>query len=308
MVRSDPADIVNAWWTYEFALGALASGLPVLVTVSDWAPTILRYTPDPYRLGRLLMFGLTMAKADHFAAPSPHIAHHLERWRRPCPVVGEPLDVSLLAETPRTWPGGPPRLIAVSAGFGRLKNVATLLEAFALIRRGRPDACLTLLGSDHQQNGPTARWAASRSLDRGVDFVGPVPHREVLTRVAAAHALVHPSLEESFGQAVLEACAQGTPVIGHRTGGAVPWVLRDGQAGVLTDATDPAALAASIDGLLSDPRRWETLSAAGIEAARRFSAPVVASRYYDLLAAIVENTRAASSASANAAKRGTVDP
>ena len=48
-IKHDNPDIVHAHWTYEFALGALASGKPTLITVRDWAPTIFRLKTDPYR-------------------------------------------------------------------------------------------------------------------------------------------------------------------------------------------------------------------------------------------------------------------
>jgi hypothetical protein len=58
-MREDPCDVVHAHWTYEFALAALASGQPTLVTARDWAPTILlmqrRLRLLPYRLACLLL-------------------------------------------------------------------------------------------------------------------------------------------------------------------------------------------------------------------------------------------------------------
>jgi len=50
-VRLDPMDIVQAHWTYEFALGALAARPDTIVSVRDWAPTILRLNPYPLQAG-----------------------------------------------------------------------------------------------------------------------------------------------------------------------------------------------------------------------------------------------------------------
>ena len=69
----DRPDIVHAHWTYEFALGALASGIPTLITVRDWAPTILRLKMDHYRFGRSLMACATFFKGSNFIANSPYI-------------------------------------------------------------------------------------------------------------------------------------------------------------------------------------------------------------------------------------------
>ena len=59
---------------------------------------------------------------------------------------------------------------------------------------------------------------------------------------------------------MLEAIAQGLPVVGGRRSGAVPWVLGDGKAGVLTDVRSAPSLAAAISGLLDDPQGGKTYS------------------------------------------------
>ena len=50
----DP-DIVHAHWTYEFALGAIESRVPTVVTAHDAPLSILRLNPTPYRLARTVM-------------------------------------------------------------------------------------------------------------------------------------------------------------------------------------------------------------------------------------------------------------
>jgi glycosyltransferase involved in cell wall biosynthesis len=285
MIREDPPDVVSAHWCYEFALGALAAGRPTLITSNDWAPTILRLKPDPYRLGRLGLFLWTLVHGRQFAAPSPFIADRVSRFRRrPCTVVGQPLEERLFRPTPRRWPGGAPALISVANGWGRLKNTQSLIQAFALLRRSVPTATLTICGADHGPGGPAERWARSAGLAEGIAFDGLLPHAVVLDRLSHSHLCVHPSLSEAFGQTILEAMASGTPVIANGDAGAVPWLLEQGNAGVLVDTRDPAALCGAMAGLLSAPDRWESQSAAGLASARaRFNAQAVAERYRALL-------------------------
>ena len=54
-VRTERPDIVHAHWTYEFALGAIESGVPAVVTAHDAPWSILRWNPTPYRLVRTIM-------------------------------------------------------------------------------------------------------------------------------------------------------------------------------------------------------------------------------------------------------------
>lgn len=293
MVLADPPDVISAHWCYEFALGARAAGLPTLITVCDWAPTILRHSPDLYRLARLAMFGWTLASSRHFAAPSPHIAGLVRRYSgKECTIVGQPLEEQSFRPTPRSWPGGDPMLVAIVNGWGRLKNSATLLHAFARLRQRVPAARLTLFGYDHGPGQPAEQWAQAHQVADNVRFAGFLPNPAVLEELSRAHLFVHPSLEESFGQVVLEAMAAGTPVIGGEKSGAVPWLLEGGRAGLLTDPLDPAALCGMMEKLLTDPDLWESLSAAGLARVRQhFTAPAVVALYRDLLSGLLTQAR-----------------
>lgn len=264
-LRAERPDAVHAHWTYEYALGALASGVPTLVTVHDWAPTILRLAPDPYRAVRLGMAAATFARGRSFTVPSPYLGARVRRLRAGRVALvpnGLPDDAFAPVEQ---RPSGTPRLLAINDGFDRRKNVAVLLDAFALVRRSFPACVLDLAGTGHQPGGPAQAWAQRHGLADAVTFHGPVAYSRVRELMAAATVFVHPSLEESFGLVLVEAMAQALPVIGGARSGAVPWVLSHGAAGVLTDVTSAGAVAAAVAGLLDDPERARASGKAGHE-------------------------------------------
>lgn len=243
-------DVVSAHWTYEYALGALATGLPTLVTVHDWAPAILKHARDPYRVIRLAMDRLALRRGSHFAAVSPYIAARVERRTgRPVAVLPNIVDSSRCLA-----PSGSRhrlRALAVNNGFGRGKNVRALLRAWPEVLRVLPDAELVLAGEDFEDGGSAHQWAATRGFDRHVTFSGPQPRSRVANLMSEASVFVHPSREESFGMTVLEAMACATPVVGGRRSGAVPWLLEDG-AGVVVDVTSPSRIADAVKILLED--------------------------------------------------------
>lgn len=284
VLRRTAPDLVHAHWSYEYALAALASRLPTLVTVHDWAPTILRMMPDPYRAVRLGMNVRALAGARYLTAPSPYLAGRLRRWRRPVTgVVPHGLEDGDFDGTERRANRRGAVLVAVNDGFTPWKNVPALLRAFALVRGEDRAVRLVLVGQDHEPGGPAHRWARDRGMDEGVEFLGPLPHGEVLSRLRATDVLVHPSREESFGLVVLEALAQGLPVVAGAASGAVPWLLDGGRAGELTDVNSPRSLAGAIEGLLADPARAAEVGRAGYERAwGNFRIAQVADRYLDV--------------------------
>lgn len=269
-LRREAPILAHAHWTYEYALGALASGVPTIVTVRDWAPTILRLHPTPYRLVRLGMNAVALARAQTLTVASPYMANLIRRWRRVEPVVIP----NAIADDCFRCRGhqanlAAPTLMAVNSGFSKRKNVTGLIETFHLVREQVPGARLHLLGSDHEQGGPAQRWASTRGLDEGIEFLGPRPHTEVIERLREAALFVHPSLEESFGMVVVEAMSQGTPVVGGRRSGAVPWVLGGGSAGLLVDVRRPLEFANGIVGILTNPALWWQLSVSAFTHAKQ---------------------------------------
>ncbi len=281
LLAAADVELVHAHWTYEFALGAIASGLPTLVTARDWAPTILRHDPSPYRAVRLVMSAAALRAAAHVTAVSPYLAHRVGRWARvPVAVVPNGLDEGAFRPARETLRPDPV-LVAANHGFDRRKNTATLLAAFALARRRLPGARLRLVGDGPEAGGAAATWARARGLDPGVTFGGRQDHDAVLALIRDADLFVHPSREEAFGMVLLEAMAQGVPVLAGARSGAVPWVLDGGRAGALADIESPVRLADDLVAVLSDPAAHGRLARAARARATDFALPVVVGRYLE---------------------------
>ncbi|MFJ7293388.1 glycosyltransferase family 4 protein [Streptomyces collinus] len=280
LLDSVDTDLVHAHWTYEFGLGALASRHPCLISVHDWAPAILRHNPDPYRLVRLLMQLRCLVKARELAVVSPYIQDQLRRvGRRSTYLLPNGLPATFLANSPPMRDVPVRQILSVNSYFSPLKNVGVLLRAFQTVREQLGDVELILVGPDFQAGGPAETWARARGLAAGTVFAGPLRTEEVLTAMDRADLFVAPTLEESFGMAVLEAMARGLPIVAGRSSGAVPWLLGFGSAGDLVDVRQPDQVAAAVVRMARDPERRMLLSGQALRRARRFAWPGLVRSY-----------------------------
>lgn len=240
-MQSDPCDIIHAHWTYEFALAALASGQPHLITAHDAPWQVLRHYFNRYRAVRLFMAYQVAQRARHMTAVSPYVMEHFQKkmfYRGNITVVPNAIPDWLFRIGNRESHSLSPvvTFATVLNGWGQLKNGRVALQAFQRIRSLLPGARLMMFGAGHSPDDEAAVWADAQGLTAGVEFVGPVKYTELLARLSGeVDVLVHPALEESFCMAIAEAMALGIPVIGGRNSGAVASTMADGEAGPLVD-------------------------------------------------------------------------
>ena len=296
-MRSDPVDIIHAHWTYEFAWAALDSGLPTLITAHDAPLRVARHVywkQKPYRLARALMAGLVLSRTRYVTAVSPYVAEHLRgvyRYRGNLWVIpnGLPDWVFALHSLRKKQRSESLTFASVLIGWAGLKNGHRLLQAFSLVHQKLPNSKLLLFGSGHGPNEPAERWAYRNGLERGVSFIGRIPYKTLLRKLAEeVDVFVHPSLEESISMAVIEAMALGLPVIGGKYSGGVPFALDQGRCGILVDVRDPRQMAEAMLQLGRNPKLRELLGTLARKSAiKRFGIRRVWDQYQEAYADVL---------------------
>lgn len=247
-IEADAPPLVHAHWTYEFALGALRSGAPTLTTIHDLPWNVLRHYRDPHRAVRLAMAYEVALRGKYFSAVSEAAAYHFAsffRFGTEIPVVTNGITDEVLALGRATRPGRSRAITfaTILQGWSRRKNAQTALKAFCVVRHEIPQARLLMFGFDYQLNGPAHQWAAAHGFERDVAFVGPVKHDQLLPRIAEqVDAVVHPSRDEAFSMAALEAMALRKPLIAGETTPGMREMLGPG-GGLLVDVRSSSAIA-----------------------------------------------------------------
>ncbi|MGX1789628.1 glycosyltransferase family 4 protein [Bosea sp. NPDC055332] len=121
-----------------------------------------------------------------------------------------------------------------------------------------------------------AKTLPARFPAQNTRFLGWTKPEDFLPQI---DVLAVPSLfREPFGRVVIEAFAQGVPVIGAKSGG-IPETIQPGVNGALFDPGDDAALAAGILDLARDRALVARLSAGALAAAARYAPDRIATAY-----------------------------
>lgn len=275
-----PCDVINAHWTYEFAMPAVKL-FPdkTIVTVRDWAPQVLKLIPTFYRFIRYLMNNMVLRKARYFTAVSPYIGEKLNELGKQCEVIPNGINENILNKDNHDK-SNEGILVAINNGFAELKNVKNTVKSFKIFNKKYPESKLILVGSDYGVNEKCYKWCEENGYLDNIEFKGKQSHSNVIDILKKSDLLVHLSREESFGGILIEAMAQKTPVIGGENSGAVPWVLQYGESGVLCDVDKIDEIANEFEKILKNKETWEQLSIAGYKnVTNRFSISNIAQLY-----------------------------
>lgn len=251
-----------------------------VLTIHDLS--FLRY-PEAFnaanRLYLRLFTGLSVRRANRVIAVSESTKHDLVRL-----LGADPAKVAVVyhgveeqfrccADRPiaafRERLGLPEHFILYCGTLEPRKNVALLVAAFAQLRRetALPHK-LVLAGAKGWRYEGIFAAVDQYGLREEVLFPGYLPSDVQPLWYNAADVFVYPSLYEGFGFPPLEAMACGTPVIASNCS-SLPEVV--GDAGLLVDPRDSAALAAALEHVLTDAAMRQHLVATGLARAKRFS-------------------------------------
>ncbi len=153
---------------------------------------------------------------------------------------------------------------------GRLiekKGLTYLLKAMYLLSKKHPTLKLIIIGDGPLRN--QLENEAANSLNN-YQFLGHQSNEVVKSYLQQSKLLCVPSIQakngdsEGFGMVFAESQAVGTPVVSFKTGGIIE-AVKNNHTGLLAKEKDSVMLSRHIDDLISNSKKWEAFSAAGIK-------------------------------------------
>jgi len=268
--RLRAADVVHGT---NYAVGP--SRLPRVVTVYDcwFLRNSEQASPVVHRVGKVLRRAVAGGAVVHASsqATADAVRELLATDRvETIPLAALPLpEQAADAPAPIAELAGVPFILAIGT-LEKRKNLATLVTAFGQMAGDHDGLELVLAGADGDDR---------EAIDRAVDAL-PAALRERVMRtdridpdvkhwlLSNAQVLAYPSLDEGFGFPLLEAMQYRLPVVAS-TRGSIPEVA--GDAALLVDPLDAAALAAALEVALTDSAQRQRLIANGTARVASFS-------------------------------------
>lgn len=270
--KQNKIEIVHAHMARDYPLAAYAaartSGAKFVVT---------RHVLFP--LNRL--HKLTLARVARVIAVSEAVSLQLRSERIVSPsriaVVKNGVDVDRFANntfdstrTRSAWGIPADALVVGTVGeLKPLKGQEEFLRAAAVILKTYPNTYFVVAGIDSsngKQNLDRLQQLSNHlNLQDRVRFVEWLP--EIAQLYSAIDLFVSASRAESFGLAIAEAMASGTPVVATKTEGAKE-IVEEGVTGLLVPIEDDDAIAAAVISLLNDRERSARIGSQAQEVVR----------------------------------------
>jgi len=279
LLREDP-DIIHAhgfpFVTSDAALVATKiKRIPMILTLHGFPSGFKRLVQRTYFS---LVGKQTLKKAQRIISVSRAVADHFRNvgaLNERITVIPNGVDLEEYSHLPRRdvfrkrLQIEEDRKILLAIGrLEKIKGFQYLIEALPNILEKVP-VDLIVGGPEFNYGAQLRKLAKERKVEDHVVFYGPMDQNEKLEAMAAADAIVIPSVYEGFGIVLLEAMAAGKAVVATTTGVAGE-IIRDGKNGLLTPPADARALAEKLCSLLTDSRLSSLISRESRKAVEAF--------------------------------------
>jgi glycosyltransferase involved in cell wall biosynthesis len=270
--------------------GPLLTSCPVVLTIHDLM--FIQYLGRSrfvYDTVMTILAGLYAASATAIIADSEHTRRSVVGRLRVRPVkvtvipvaVGPEFAPKPITDATRFKYGIVGNFLLSVGNFLPHKNLSRLLEAYAKMSAPHRAACrLVLAGGDRGRQRELEAAVKRLGIEGRVVFPGLVEEADLPGLYGGCSLFVLPSLEEGFGLPALEAMACGAPVVASNRG-AIPEVV--GDAALLVNPEDPAAMASAMERVLSSEQLAGELRQRGLARAREFTPDRTAGRVLQVL-------------------------
>jgi len=192
-------------------------------------------------LNYLRMWDQTAAKrVDHYIANSQFTAQRIKKYyKKKARVIYPPVDLARFSPA-----GKPGKYFLVVSRLSQYKRINLVVEAFN--RLGWP---LVIAGTGREKRN------LMKLAHKNIRFLGFVGEEKLPRLYRGARALIFPG-EDDFGMTMVEAMANGRPVLAYRAGGALE-IVEEGRTGEFFGAPEVEVLVDGLRRLVENEKKYD---------------------------------------------------
>lgn len=259
--------LANSGWAWH-----LCAAPAIWLAKLRGTPVIVNYRggeADPFFSGAPRIVHKTMGLADSLIVPSGFLEAVFARHGFASRIVPNIINLGRFRarDAERLFDGS--CHVVVTRNLEPIYGIPTVLEAFSRLKEVVPAARMTVAGTGPELARLRA-LADELGVGDAVNFCGRIDNQEIPALYASADMMVNPSTVDNMPISVLEAFASGVPVVSTNVGG-VPFILKDGETGLLVPSGHAEEMAAAMIRIASDPGLAQRLAAAAVDDVQRYS-------------------------------------
>ena len=273
-------DIVHAHHTDEYALAAITSRYPAVITVHGIYSKAAKYI-NAGNTSRIAIASLIerfcLKKGKYIIAINPYaekiilksshgLVYHIEN-----PVNKVYFNIVERIEH---------NTVLFIGVFSPIKGLLELIEVIENVRKRIHRVTLRLIGfypsNFEWYKKKVDYFVSQKDLSDNIQFLGPQNEIEIADELSKTNCLLVTSKQETAPMVISEAMAAGKPVVAMDVGG-IRYMVQDGVTGYLVPPGDTQAMAERVVRILEDETLRRTMGeAARKEALQRFHPDLVA--------------------------------
>lgn len=242
-------------------------------------PLLRRTFLLPQKAKKLWKYHPVILSASYFTSPSCSLARNIGPYiKRKIDVIPNGIDSTLYYQNYLSNPNKLHRPIVLC--LSRLspeKRVEDAILSMPKLLEQHPHMVLRIVGDGNERDS-LENLVKELNLSQSVEFVGHIPHNEVLSYYHSATVFLLPSNDEGFPNTFLEAIACGLPVVTTPVGDLNEVVTNAGN-GVIVNHQSPHEIAEAISMICSDSKTYADFSNKSLELAKKYSWEEVGHEY-----------------------------
>lgn len=265
--------MANSGWSWH-----LFAAPAIWIARLRGVPSVVNYRggeADTFLQSAAASVRFSMRRAATLVAPSGFLREVFARYGMQAEVVPNIIDLDKFhpADDKPALPQ-----IAVARNLEPIYDVASALQAMAILLRGHPTVRMSIAGSGPERERLEA-LAQALGIAGQVCFTGRLDSHQMAALYRESTLSLNTALVDNMPNSVLESLASGLPVVSTNVGG-VPYLVRHEETALLVNAGDAEGMAAALARLLDDEALRQRLVQNGREYVRGFAWSQVRDRWF----------------------------